>query len=419
MSLFENIKIAMEGLRLNKMRTFLTMLGIIIGIASVISIFTIGDAMTNYVSQEFDSFGNNLINVSVRPTQGNQWDRINQRDYLPISSVDIVQDRFGNRIDEVIIRGSGSTGSAISGRNSSGLSIMATTPGELEANQLNMLRGRFLENDDISSHKEVIVISDVVVEDLYGNDFENVLGSEISVNTSSGNKYYTVVGVYEHEVVSFGGMGEFMGDSTNAYIPYTLGNSQFGNPDSPTDSINGFDLLAANRNDVETLGQDIVDFLNESYYSNNENAEVNYISLESSLEQINNIMATISLAIGGIAAISLLVGGIGVMNILLVSVTERTREIGIRKALGATNVDIQWQFIIESIIICIIGGFIGIVLGGLMGYVASSFVDTPTLPSISSILIAFFFSMIIGVFFGYYPASKAAKLNPIDALRYE
>lgn len=134
---------------------------------------------------------------------------------------------------------------------------------------------------------------------------------------------------------------------------------------------------------------------------------------------MNNAMSSIQVAIGAIAAISLLVGGIGVMNILLVSVTERTKEIGIRKALGATRSDIRKQFIIESIIICIIGGFFGIVLGTVIGLIGSNLLNAMTLPSVKSIIIAVGFSMLIGIFFGYYPANKAAKMNPIDALRYE
>ena len=160
-------------------------------------------------------------------------------------------------------------------------------------------------------------------------------------------------------------------------------------------------------------------FFNDRQYANNDKFKVRSQTFESQLNQVTQIMSTIQLAIGGIAAISLLVGGIGVMNILLVSVTERTREIGIRKALGATYRDIRGQFITESVIICIIGGIFGILLGSLVGYLVSLVLKAPTLPSIPAILIAVGFSMAIGIFFGYYPASKAAKLNPIDALRYE
>ena len=143
------------------------------------------------------------------------------------------------------------------------------------------------------------------------------------------------------------------------------------------------------------------------------------MSMESVIESVDSMMRKLSIAISVIAAISLLVGGIGVMNIMLVSVTERTREIGTRKALGATNGDIREQFVVESIIICLVGGIIGILLGTLLGYVGSSLLDASSLPSVGSIALAVGFSLAVGVFFGYYPANKAAKLDPIEALRYE
>ena len=167
------------------------------------------------------------------------------------------------------------------------------------------------------------------------------------------------------------------------------------------------------------LTKEIDTFLNTNYYKDNDAVMVETSTIKSQLSEINNVMGNISMAIGGIAAISLLVGDIGVMNILLVSVTERTREIGIRKALGATNIDISLQFIIESMIICIIGGIIGMLLGVAAGYAASVFIKSPTFPSVLAMIVAVSFSMFIGIFFGYYPANKAAMLNPIDALRHE
>lgn len=180
-----------------------------------------------------------------------------------------------------------------------------------------------------------------------------------------------------------------------------------------------FTVVTNTREDVAYLTKEIDTFLNTNYYKDNDAVMVETSTIKSQLSEINNVMGNISMAIGGIAAISLLVGDIGVMNILLVSVTERTREIGIRKALGATNVDISLQFIIESMIICIIGGIIGMLLGVAAGYAASVFIKSPTFPSVLAMIVAVSFSMFIGIFFGYYPANKAAMLNPIDALRHE
>ncbi|MFR9292642.1 MAG: ABC transporter permease, partial [Peptococcus niger] len=159
-------------------------------------------------------------------------------------------------------------------------------------------------------------------------------------------------------------------------------------------------------------------FMNR-FYANNANFKVMSQSVEQAAKEVNSVLSSVKLAISVIAGISLLVGGIGVMNIMLVSVTERTREIGVRKALGATNFDIRIQFIVESMIVCLIGGIIGILFGGLFGFLGSLALKAATGPSLFSIIIATGFSMLIGVFFGYYPANKAAQLDPIDALRYE
>ncbi len=160
------------------------------------------------------------------------------------------------------------------------------------------------------------------------------------------------------------------------------------------------------------------DFLGR-YYRRNDDYTISATSMESIIASVNDMMGTLSIAIAVIAAISLLVGGIGIMNIMLVSVTERTREIGTRKALGATNANIQMQFVVESAMICLVGGMIGIILGAAFGYLGSTLLGVPTLPDLGSVALAVGFSLAVGIFFGYYPASKAAKMDPIEALRYE
>lgn len=423
MGIFENVKIALEGLRLNKMRTFLTMLGIIIGISSVIAIITVGDAMSKSVSEGFDSLASNLISIYVRPRESSimGFGDINDRDRFPIDLTEQLKNKFGERLQAVEIPGASSSGEISKGRNSIKVSINSSSPDGKETNKVKMINGRFLEETDILQNKEVAVISNKVIEKIYDNDIEAALGSQIDVRTSGNNiRSYTVVGVYEYVPISFGMMGGEDPDTpTSFYIPYPVGNRQYGDKNRDYSKIGNLNILGADREDNEKLKKDLEDFFNEGYYKDNTRVKVDIYTLSSQISEINTVMNTMKLAIGGIAAISLLVGGIGVMNILLVSVTERTREIGIRKALGATNSDIQGQFIIESIIICIIGGAIGVLLGGAGGFGISTLMQSPTLPSILSISIAVGFSMFIGIFFGYYPASKAAKLNPIDALRHE
>lgn len=417
MGILENIKIAFSGLLLNKMRSFLTMLGIIIGISSVIAIVTIGKALSDSVEQGFSQIGNTTIEVSVRPKD--DFGEMTSDDMIPRSEIEKFMELNPDKIDSVTINGSIVSGTIKDERKTSNVRIYSTTPGAKSVFSIKMLSGSFLSDEDEEMAKEVAVISDKVVEDIFNDKIEDALGSEIEVDTGDSLRVYRVIGIYKYEPMSMGVFGgESEDDPTSVYIPLSVGNMQFSDGED-TDKYMYFMLSAKDREGLSDLEKEIEKFFNEGILRDRENVEVRANSVESFASQVNQTMGTIKLAIGGIAAISLLVGGIGVMNILLVSVTERTREIGIRKALGATNKDIRLQFIIESIIICIIGGVIGILLGTALGYGASILLKAKTLPSIGSIIVAVGFSMAIGIFFGYYPANKAAKLDPIDALRYE
>ena len=417
MGILENIKIAFSGLLLNKMRSFLTMLGIIIGISSVIAIVTIGKALSDSVEQGFSQIGNTTIEVSVRPKD--DFSDMTSDDMIPRSEIERFKELNPDKIDSVTINGSIVSGTIKDERKTSNVRIYSTTPGAKSVFSIKMLSGSFLTDEDEEKSKEVAVISDKVVEDIFNDKIEDALGSEIEVDTGGSLRVYRVIGIYKYEPMSMGVFGgESEDDPTSVYIPLGVGNMQFSDGED-TDKYMYFMLSAKDREGLSDLEKEIEKFFNEGILKDKENVEVIANSVESFASQVNQTMGTIKLAIGGIAAISLLVGGIGVMNILLVSVTERTREIGIRKALGATNKDIRLQFIIESIIICIIGGVIGILLGTALGYGVSILLKTKTLPSIGSIIVAVGFSMAIGIFFGYYPANKAAKLDPIDALRYE
>lgn len=393
------------------------MLGIIIGISSVIAIVTIGKALSDSVEQGFSQIGNTTIEVMVRPKD--DFEDMTSDDMIPRSEIERFKELNPDKIDSVTINGSIVSGTIKDERKTSNVRIYSTTPGAKSVFSIKMLSGSFLTDEDEEKSKEVAVISDKVVEDIFNDKIEDALGSEIEVDTGGTLRVYRVIGIYKYEPMSMGVFGgESEDDPTSVYIPLGVGNMQFSDGED-TDKYMYFMLSAKDREGLSDLEKEIEKFFNEGILKDKENVEVRANSVESFASQVNQTMGTIKLAIGGIAAISLLVGGIGVMNILLVSVTERTREIGIRKALGATNKDIRLQFIIESIIICIIGGVIGILLGTALGYGASILLKTKTLPSIGSIIVAVGFSMAIGIFFGYYPANKAAKLDPIDALRYE
>ena len=417
MDILETIKLSLEGLKSNKLRSFLTMLGIIIGIGSVIGITTIGDALTKSVNQAFDSIANTAVQVYVKPKNADyDGGELSESDYFTEDKINYLEMQKGTKIDELVYNGASGQGYVKEGRNKEAVSISSTSAGEKNIFKVKMIAGRFLNDEDVARGKSVAVISDKVLEKVYKVSAPEALGRETKIETNGKLIVATIIGVYKYEEMSV--MGQSInGSNSTIYIPRTSGDRELLN--EPREAYYEVSLTLKNPDTIEEDAQAIVDNLNTKFYADNPRAEVAYYSAKSEISQMNNAMSSIQIAIGAIAAISLLVGGIGVMNILLVSVTERTREIGIRKALGATKGDIRKQFIIESVIICIIGGVFGIGLGTIIGIIGSTLLKARTLPSLGAIIVAVGFSMLIGIFFGFYPANKAAKMEPIEALRYE
>lgn len=417
MDILETIKLSLEGLKSNKLRSFLTMLGIIIGIGSVIGITTIGDALTKSVNQAFDSIANTAVQVYVKPKNADyDGGELSESDYFTEDKINYLEMQKGTKIDELVYNGASGQGYVKEGRNKEAVSISSTSAGEKNIFKVKMIAGRFLNDEDVARGKSVAVISDKVLEKVYKVSAPEALGRETKIETNGKLIVATIIGVYKYEEMSV--MGQSInGSNSTIYIPRTSGDRELLN--EPREAYYEVSLTLKNPDTIEEDAQAIVDNLNTKFYADNPRAEVAYYSAKSEISQMNNAMSSIQVAIGAIAAISLLVGGIGVMNILLVSVTERTREIGIRKALGATKGDIRKQFIIESVIICIIGGVFGIGLGTIIGIIGSTLLKARTLPSLGAIIVAVGFSMLIGIFFGFYPANKAAKMEPIEALRYE
>lgn len=413
MDLLETIKLSLEGIRTNKLRSFLTMLGIIIGISSVITITTIGNGMQKSVNSAFDTFGSNSVYMMIEPREGYSWDDMTTDNFVNLDMVDDLEERFPDIIDGVSLEMNTEQGKIRDGQRVSEIRYSPSFPISKELDKVEMLAGRFLNKNDIKRRSNVAVISDKVCKEIFNGDINKALGSEIKIDKSNGLSVLTVIGVYKYEKKDFGPLFGDMsgGDKTIVYLPLTV---EYSDPQT------NYATMAFKN--IETINEDmktVEEYINQKYYSNSKSSQMTLQSMKSQVDQAMNVMNTMQLAVGAIAAISLMVGGIGVMNILLVSVTERTREIGIRKALGATKNDIRKQFIIESVIICIIGGFFGILFGGSLGYFGSIMLKMKSFPSLFSIIIAVGFSMLIGIFFGYYPANKAAKLDPIEALRYE
>ena len=419
--LYENILLAISGLRANKMRALLTMLGIIIGIGSVIGIVMVGDSMTNSMTSSLQEMGANTVQISLQEREtenGTSYSvYMDEEDYINDEMIEAFLQDYGDVVESVSLQESMGSGRVTEGHRYANVSISGVNSGYQSANHLTMLGGRFIGDKDNKGVKNVAVVSDRLVNNMFGQG-QNPLGKEIKVNCGKEQYTFTIIGVYQYEqnamMAMMGAAASDADITTDLFIPIQTEWKLTG-------TIEGYyyiNVMTKQGTDSRALAQDFQDYFNR-FYTRNQDFQIMAISLDSVIDQYASMMGTVQVAIAVIAAISLLVGGIGVMNIMLVSVTGRTREIGTRKALGAKNSAIRMQFIVESVIICLIGGIIGIIFGMLLGYAGASLLGFPAHPSVDAILIAVCFSMAIGVFFGYYPANKAAKLDPIEALRYE
>lgn len=424
--IWENIALAFTSLRANKMRALLTMLGIIIGIAAVIAIMTVGDSLLLYVQNEMNSLGANNIMVSLQErSDENKFSSVmnsmmsdetpSDKDLISIEMINKLYDTYKDQIRAITVFDIMGSGQATLGKEYANVTVGGVSAGYFASEDHDMIAGSLFSEKDLNEGRSVCIVSSVVTDNLFGGDLDKAIGSSIEV--SIGDKFYTytIVGVYDYVMQSMEAMMSSSYElSTEMYIPYKTCISQTHN----NNGISNFYVVAKNGVDSDLLANQIERFF-EGYYRNNNDYQVVAFNMQAMVSMVSGMISTITIAISVIAGIALIVGGIGVMNIMLVSITERTREIGTRKALGATNTSIRIQFIVEAIIICLIGGAIGIVFGVLSGQLAAKILGYPASPSITSIIVSLLFSMATGVFFGYYPANKAAKMNPIDALRYE
>ena len=422
MGIGESVRVSLEGLRANKMRSLLTMLGIIIGIAAVIGILTVGNGLTGSITGSMSSLGATNITVFLQEKAGGMGGMETilgvaspeEEDLITDEMLEALRQRYGQAVAGISVSASAGSGVARDGRLYANVSLTGINEEYLAVNNTDLLAGRTIRQEDLDGRRSVCVVSDRLVENLYQGDADAALGDEVRVELNGEYQSFRIVGIYEYDAsmsISFSAEEDV---TTSLYIPITTANHLTGSPEG----YSTVTVQASAGTDSAAMAQSIREFLSR-YYANNEDYGVSAMAMSTMVESMSAIMDTLSIAISVIAGISLLVGGIGVMNIMLVSVTERTREIGIRKALGATNNDIRIQFVVESVIVCLIGGVIGILLGAVLGYVGSSLLSEACLPRPSYIALAVGFSMAIGVFFGYYPANKAARLDPIEALRYE
>lgn len=428
MLVYENIRLALFSLKANKMRALLTMLGIIIGIASVIAIMTVGNSITTYVSDTMASMGASNITVGLQQKEeekestkegmsfgGRQrMKSATEDDYFTREMLKNYCETYADSIKAISAQETIGSGKITEGNLYANISFSGVSLGYFLANDMSLLEGRFFSEKETEDGKMVAIVSDKVVNNLYDGDKEKALGSIFQANIN--DKFYscTIVGIYEYEQSAMGFSSSSEKDiTTSVYVPLKAAQNA-----NHITGYSQFTVVTKTGVNADEFASNTESFFS-TYYRKNKDFGPSAYSMSSMVESLTDMMSTITLAISIIAGIALLVGGIGVMNIMLVSITERTREIGTRKALGATNGSIRLQFIVESIVICIIGGIIGIILGIIMGSVAANLMDTPASPSVGSIILSLTFSMAIGVFFGYHPANKAAKMDPIEALRYE
>ena len=417
--IWENISLALSSLKSNKMRALLTMLGIIIGIMSIIAILIIGDAMTSAVSGSLATLGAGNITVSVRErgvpegTRSTSGRTPTSDDLISNRMITDLKLNFPDDVDGVSLSFSGGSAQARDGDYYSNISISGVSSDYILANNISILSGKFISDADVGSTNQSAVVSDIFVKNMFHGGSDPI-GQRVKVYKSNSIEIYTIVGVYLYEQMGFGGSTVSDQDlTTTFYIPVSTAKQNVLEK-----NFTAMTVICSQNSDVITLtGQ--LQYYFDALYADNTIWRISVSNMTTMLDTITETMGTISLAIAVIAGISLLVGGIGVMNIMLVSVTERTREIGTRKALGAKNFHIRFQFVTEAVIISLIGGIIGLSMGIGIGAIVTSVFEVPLVLSALTTAGCVLFSMVIGIFFGLYPANKAAKLDPIDALRYE
>lgn len=394
--MIQAMKMALKSIAGNKLRATLTMLGIIIGVMALVVLVSLVNGATSSVTDAVSDLGSNLLTVTVSDDKGRPVTLALLREWA-------LEDGIGE-----IAPSAAASATAKFGADNSSCTVYGTTASYYDVEGLNLLLGRFLKTTDVDNHSYVCVINETMATELIG--YLDCVGEEVSLN---GVKY-TVVGVLEDSDRSLTAV--FTSGSMVAYIPYT---TLLRLSDTVTSDITTFLVSADTDADVETA-EDTVTKLLMTRFEEDEDAFT--VSSQNILEEtMSSVTSILAILLGGIAGISLLVGGIGIMNIMLVTVTERTREIGIRKAIGARRGVILGQFLLEAVVLCMIGCAIGVFLSWVVLQLASVVVSSMNLSfrlDGTVVLIAAVFCFFVGVVFGLYPANKAAKMNPIDALHY-
>lgn len=387
--MFQSLKMALKAISGNKMRSFLTILGVVIGVVAIVVLVAIAQGTNASVVSSIESMGTNLLNVSIRAKRNNP---------ITIEGLNSLAEDVSIEYVAPYVSVSGTVKAGVTTYDDG--SVMGTTPGYEKIRSYELARGRFLTQPDIDNRSYVAILGYEAATEMYGT--ANVVGETFSINGYT----FTVVGVLEEN-----GSDSTGSQDNQIIIPFSLAQRM-----SNSTNISSFYVSAVSADEINFAQKVVEDYLGTLFSTTSQYSVYNQSEM---LDTLNETTSTLTMMMGGIAAISLLVGGIGIMNIMLVSVSERTREIGIRKAIGATRSNILGQFLIEALVVSLMGGLLG--LG--ISFVALYFLEDPlgmTLsisPAVAGVAIGF--SVFIGVVFGIYPANKASKLKPIDALHYE
>lgn len=406
MNFTESFLTSLDSLMANKMRSVLTMLGVIIGVAAVIALMAIGNGVSDSITSEVQSFGSNLLTIST------DFDNSDGQQTLSMADVEALSNPVNvPAVNQVAAATSGQQEVVFNGLLESE-TVAGVTANYFAVNNLtDFTAGDGLTDNDIETSARVAVIGSTVVEDLFGETYP--VGKSVKINGVS----YEVVGVLKEQGQGFGGNPD-----TTVYIPMTTAQSRLY-PDRTRTGAKAVSVIYAEAANEE-LADEAIDQVTTTIrdlhgitYSGEDDFSI--FSQTDLLETVSTITGILTAFLGAIAGISLVVGGIGIMNIMLVSVTERTREIGIRKAIGALKRDILIQFLLESSLLSILGGLIGIVLGWAIAELSENFLDFSSVVDAGTVLLATGFAAGVGLIFGIYPAWRAADLRPIEALRYE
>jgi putative ABC transport system permease protein len=409
MNVYESIKIALQSLPANKLRSGLTTLGIIIGVGAVIALVAAGAGAQAQVTDRFESLGSNLLVISpgAMTFRGVSQGAASAQS-LTDADVEAIA-RLSKTVAAIAPEYS-TRGQAVFGSNNTQTSVLGVTPAYQAVRDWTLAQGRFIEDLDVSNQAKVAVLGATVADDLFGTTVANPLGKTIKINRQN----YLVVGILAAK-----GTGDFQNQDDQVYIPLTTAQKKFGGAGNT--SLGSINVQVVSADKMNLAQAELTAILRASHGLMATQADDFAVQNQTQIvEMVQETAQTFSVLLGSIASISLLVGGIGVMNIMLVSVTERTREIGIRKAVGAKEWHILTQFLVEAMVLSLVGGLLGVLVGyGAAQVVTPLFGVSHAVVTPGSVAMALSVSIGVGLFFGIYPASRAAALNPIEALRRE